>query len=208
MPGSPRRLLTTFPGKSVVKSAREENKKKKKHELCFLEALQLQERVCFPGGVDVMLSKRAKISGSSSSSSLRGARAAHSLNVNARKSVSAQGAETQEETGSPERGRQDALSDTDVTPTDMDRRGHLGESRAFLHNVVHIKIGAPNSCCRCYTFSLGNLSCAIDRPSSGESAPKASTNTLLRKGPRSSRKPQEFRESMQMKKRTKLDWNG
>ncbi len=43
---------------------------------------------------------------------------------------------TQEETGSPGRGQQDALADTILTPTDMDTRGHLGEMHATLHGPV------------------------------------------------------------------------
>lgn len=55
---------------------------------------------------------------------------------NMRTSVSELGAKTQEETGSPERGQQDALADTVLTPADMDTRGHLGESHATLHGLV------------------------------------------------------------------------
>lgn len=54
------------------------------------------------------------------------------------------GAMTQEETGSPERGQQDALADTILTATDMDTRGHLGESRATLHGLVSAPVTFPN----------------------------------------------------------------
>ncbi len=52
---------------------------------------------------------------------------------NTRKSVSGLAGMTEEETGSSERGQQDVLTHTILTPADMDTRGHLGEIHATLH---------------------------------------------------------------------------
>lgn len=54
------------------------------------------------------------------------------------------GAKTQAETGSPERGQQDALADTILTPTDMDTRGHGGEIHASLHGLVSASLTFSN----------------------------------------------------------------
>lgn len=52
---------------------------------------------------------------------------------NMRTSGSELGAMTQEETGSPEHGQQDALTDTISKPADMIRKDSWGEICATLH---------------------------------------------------------------------------